>query len=104
MTYILEKTIQKKVRDYAEEKGMRTHKLNCEGRRGFPDVMFLYKKGIVFFIEFKRPSGKLTALQEKTISELKEIGQKVFEVRDVEAGKVIIDNVLKYYALKYPNA
>lgn len=53
---------------------VRSIKLNGPGQRGWPDRMFLLGHGKVAFIEFKRPGGKLTALQAYSLAGLESIG------------------------------
>jgi len=46
----------------AVQAGWMVRKLAYPGRRGAPDRMFV-KNGVVWFVEFKDPRGKLSALQ-----------------------------------------
>lgn len=50
--------------------------------RGWPDRMYLLPNGKVFFIEFKRPGGKLSRLQAHTIEMLKKLGHDVEVIDD----------------------
>jgi hypothetical protein len=47
---------------------------------GLPDRICLLPKRIVFFVELKRPNAKPRAIQEKRISELREMGFTVLVI------------------------
>jgi hypothetical protein len=51
---MLEKQIEKKVCDYAKERGMLVYKFTSPNRMAVPDRLFICPDGRVFFIEFKR--------------------------------------------------
>lgn len=42
----------------ALEHGCIAGKVNMDGRRGWPDGLFLFPGGHVWFVEFKHPNGK----------------------------------------------
>jgi len=64
------------------------------------DRWFLFPKGFLYIVEFKRPGSRLTALQEQELKELIELGYCV-EVHDnVEEFKESF-NRIKDYALIY---
>jgi Holliday junction resolvase-like predicted endonuclease len=66
--------------------GLTTLKLNVSGQRGYPDRLVLLSGGRAVFVEFKRPGGKLTPLQEFTHDKLKALGFQVATFADaVEA-------------------
>jgi hypothetical protein len=73
--------VERPVCRWADLVGLKHVKLNLQGRRGYPDRLFFVPGGKPLFIEFKRPTGKLSALQEKTIKELRGLGYavKVFD-------------------------
>lgn len=91
MKKISEKSIETKVCKYAESKGWIVYKFVSPGNRSVPDRIF-FKKGLTMFIEFKKPGGKLTVLQSKTIKRLSDEGFLVFVCDNIEDGKGIIDN------------
>ena len=91
---MLEKTIEKKVKDYAKSKGMLVYKFTSPARRSVPDGMFITPKGYTFFIEFKQKGKKPTAGQDREIARLKKQNVEVFVVDDVEFGKGIIDGMV----------
>ena len=74
---ILERTIEGRVVEWARKRGWKVKKMNGLGDRGWPDRLFVGPGGICAFIEFKKPGGKLTPLQQDTINELRSLKQNV---------------------------
>ncbi len=70
---ISEATIERKACEYAKRTGFLVYKFTSPNHRGVPDRMFLFD-GRTLFIEFKRPGGKTTALQDREIRILRENG------------------------------
>ena len=91
---MLEKTIEKKVCDYAKSKGMLAYKFTSPARASVPDRLLITPSGVTFFIEFKTKGKKPTAGQSREIARLEAQNVKVFVVDEVEYGKHIIDTVL----------
>lgn len=64
------------------------------GSNGWPDYEFngrtKSEKPITFFIEFKAPNGRVTAIQAQRHADLRELGFRVYVVADAETGKRII--------------
>ena len=92
---ILEKDIEAKVVVHAKKLGYLARKMNGLGFSGWPDRLFIGPHGEAVFIEFKRPGGVLTAGQTLIIEELKTRGVPVFVIFDVEAGKKVLEFMLK---------
>jgi len=90
-----ESEIEKKVCDYAKTLGGIAYKFVSPARRSVPDRLFVMPGGISFFVEFKTPTGKLTTGQEREIRRLRDQGQFVYIISDVELGKTIIDLEMK---------
>ena len=88
---MLEKQIEKRVCEYAKELGMLVYKFTSPGRVGVPDRMFICPKGLVFFIEFKRPGGTSTAPQAREQERIESYGLNVFVIDDVAKGKLVLD-------------
>ncbi len=90
-----EKRLQQYCKTLAKGCGVGFYKLECVGRRGFPDVM-LIKGAKIVFVELKSPSGtgRLSALQTHRIAELRELGATVLVV-DSFAG---VDDVIKSFS------
>jgi len=87
---MLEKTIEKKIRDYAKYRGWLSYKFSSPSHRGVPDAVFLCD-GVVFFIEFKQRCKTTTLLQKITINDIEREGVLVFVVDSLELGKAVID-------------
>ena len=91
---MLEKTIEKKIKDYAKSKECLAYKFTSPARRSVPDGMFITPLGTVFFIELKQLGKKPTPGQEREIKRLQEQYVSVFIVDNVETGKQIIDDMV----------
>jgi hypothetical protein len=89
-----EAQIEKKVCDYVKSKGGIAYKFVSPARRSVPDRMIILPNGILFFIEFKKPGGRLTSGQEREIKRLRDLEQRVYVIDDVEDGKqtVVIED------------
>jgi len=85
-----ESQIEKKVCQYAVSKGALQYKFSSPSRRSVPDRMFIIG-GRVAFIEFKKPGGKLTKMQEREINKLADNGCLGAVIDSVETGKCFID-------------
>jgi len=88
----LEKELEKKIVQYAKDKKILTYKFSSPSCRGVPDRIFINKSGVVFFIEFKNPHGKMSQMQFKIKNDLEEYSQDVYVVKDEEFGIEIIDS------------
>lgn len=91
---MLEKEVDSKIAEYARKRGLIVIKLTMLAMYGFaglPDRMFLGPGRLVFFIEMKKPGGKMSELQKKWQEIIESLGFHVYECDDVEYGKQIID-------------
>ena len=80
-----EAKIEKAVSSWAKAQGILNFKFVSPAHRGVPDRIFLAKDKVCF-IEFKAPTGKLSALQVNTILALEKAGANVFTAFSEEAG------------------
>ena len=90
-----EKEIEEYSRKLAVTRGWLVRKVKWLGRRGAPDRIFLKKASEpcilcqgnhrALFVEFKRPGGKPTPLQEREIERLRASGAAVYGVDSKEA-------------------
>lgn len=87
----LEKTVEKKVKDYANKKGFYVRKFVSPSQRSVPDDLFISPIGAVFFIEFKRKGKKATPKQLIEHEKIRANHGIVYVVDNVEDGKGIID-------------
>jgi len=85
-----ERTIEKAVSLYAKASGWLSYKFT--GQRSVPDRLFI-KNGLVLFVEFKAPSKKPTALQQRTINTMIEHGAHVFVIDDIDKGKKLLNEI-----------
>jgi hypothetical protein len=90
-----EAQIEKKVCDYVKSKGGIAYKFVSPARRSVPDRMIILPNGVLFFIEFKKPGGKLTSGQEREIARLTVLGRVVFVVDGVEDGISTVDGMIE---------
>jgi hypothetical protein len=91
-----EAALQRKCIAYAKSQGWLGFKWASPAHRGVPDCLF-FKSGSLVIVEFKSPSGKgrLSPLQEKTITDLKDKGFPVFVVNSFEYFEAILDGKLR---------
>ena len=94
---MLERDIERKVCDYAKEKGFLVYKFTSPNRAAVPDRMFVHPNGRIFFTEFKASGKKPTPAQEREHTRLKGHNVQVFVVDNVEAGRLVIDMMMGAY-------
>ena len=94
-----ESSIEKSVKQYARNKGCYVRKFKSPNQRGVPDDLFLTPYGVVFFIEFKAPGKKPTALQERELKEIEKRNGNAHWVDSYVEGKKIVDQYLRITAL-----
>ena len=92
---MLEKDIEKRVCDYAKEKGVLVYKFTSPNRAAVPDRLFIIPFSGMFFIEFKQFGKKATPQQEREHQRLRQAGVTVYVIDDVEVGKAMIDHECK---------
>lgn len=88
---MLERDIEKKVKDYARSKGWLAYKFTSPGHAFVPDGLFVSPKGEAIFIEFKQLGKKATAGQLREHERLRNQNCLIYTVDNVEYGKEIID-------------
>lgn len=91
---MLEKDIEKKVRDYARKQGILTYKFTSPAHASVPDRIFIYPQGDIIFIEFKAPGKVATEKQAREINRLIRHNQSVYVIDDVSLGEYVIDSHL----------
>lgn len=90
-----ESRIERIVSQYATKLGCYVRKFASPSCRGVPDRLFISPGGIVFFIEFKSPGKKMTALQQREKRFIEKNNGIHFVVDDITEGKKIIDEINK---------
>lgn len=68
---------------------------------GVPDFLFIHPAFGAFFIEFKSPTGRLSAIQQVRHAEMVKAGAKVYVVRSARAGMALIDDLVDFGYTKY---
>jgi len=69
-----EQQIQKKRIDQLEKEGYYVLKLIKTNKNGIPDVVAMHPEKGVLFSEIKRPTGRLSKIQEYRLKELEKHG------------------------------
>jgi len=85
-----EKDIQGPSVKHARSKGWWARKFSAApGNTSVPDYIFA-KEGHVFFVEFKRPGGKPTELQQKEHARMRAVRLWVYVIDDVDKFKELL--------------
>lgn len=95
---MLEKDIEKKVCDYAKERGLLVYKFTSPARAAVPDRLFVLPTGKMFFVEFKRTGQKPTPAQEREHTRLRGHNVPVYVIDNVIDGRIVIDGTVGAYA------
>ena len=90
-----ESPIERQVTKYAKDNDMFAVKMVSVNNAGLPDHMYLYN-GVCFFIEYKKPGGRLRKLQNAKIALIRKQGFEVFVIDNVETGKDVINAIVEY--------
>ena len=88
---MLERDIEKRVKDYARSKGFLAYKFTSPAHIGVPDGLFISPVGFVIFVEFKQTGKKPTAMQQREIDRINQHGVLAMVVDSVEQGRGLID-------------
>ena len=92
---MLERDIEKKVCDYAKDRGCLAYKLTSPSRAAVPDRLFIGPTGHMWFVEFKQGGKKPTPAQEREHHRLREKMVEVWVIDSVESGKLMVDEKLR---------
>jgi hypothetical protein len=92
---VLEKDIEKKIVAYAKSKGCIVRKFTSPAQRAVPDRIIVTPRGVVGFLEVKRPGNKPTPLQYREMELLGDNNAKVEWHDNVEEAKRFIDDLLE---------
>ena len=95
----LEKDIEAKLRRAVEKHGGLCLKWVCPGWSGVPDRIILLPKGLLMFVELKRPKGgKVETLQKWWHRKLTGLGFDcwfVFDERGIRTLEMVIEDALR---------
>lgn len=78
---MLEKDIEKKLREEVNKMQGIAYKFKSPGNSGVPDRLVLLPNGRIYFVELKRPGKEPTKLQRMQISRIRALG---FDVRVID--------------------
>lgn len=87
---VRESVVEKEIRRYAEATGWWVAKFVSPSKRGVPDRLFI-KRGIVLFMEIKRPGEEPTQQQHLRMKEMRRYGAIVVWVDSFEKAKEWLD-------------
>ncbi|MBD8975160.1 VRR-NUC domain-containing protein [Veillonella magna] len=90
---MLEKTIEKKLREAVKKAGGIALKFVSPSYAGMPDRLILFPDGKVAFAELKAPKKKPRALQEARHRLLRSLGFRVYVIDSVEQIGGMIDEL-----------
>lgn len=96
----LEKDIEKRFVNYAQKHKCLAVKFADPSKIGAPDRLILAPKGIIFFIEFKRPGEKPNPHQLLYHNMLYNLGFQTYICDSFEKAKTVLDKVLGFYYLE----
>lgn len=92
-----ERDVETRACAYARDCGCWVAKFKNPAARGAPDRIFITPAGVVFFIEFKRPSVKKASKQQKlVIDEMRQNGAIVFVTNNLDEAKTIIEDMITF--------
>lgn len=87
----LEAEIELLVTAVAEGNGWLSRKLKWVGRHSAPDRVYM-KGGRTVWVEFKREGEKPRPSQQRELARLREKGQEVYVIDDVEVGYELFES------------
>lgn len=85
---MLEKDIEKKLRDEVNKIRGIAYKFTSPGNSGVPDRLVLLPNGRIYFVELKRPGKEPTKLQRMQIARIQALG---FDVRVIDTMQKVED-------------
>lgn len=88
---ISESKVESTVCKYAQAKDWLVFKFSSPNNRGVPDRIFM-RKGVMFFIEFKKLGKETTKLQKFVGSLIRKAGFAVYEIDNIEDGIKLINS------------
>ena len=93
---VSETDIEKAFCAYAESRGCKALKLIILNARGFPDRTVMCGNARLFFIEFKAPGKKITALQSRVRRVLESFGFTYHVCDQLGQAETILDMFLDF--------
>lgn len=91
---IIERDIEAFLVKRVEHLGGRCLKFPATFEEGIPDRLVILPRGKVAFVELKRPKGgRLSAMQKYQIKKLRDLGCKVFVVKNHEEVNAMLEEL-----------
>lgn len=91
---MLEKEIERRMCEMIRKRGGLTYKFTSPGNPGVPDRLVITPAGIVWFVELKTETGKLSKIQKYQIKELEKRKANVWVIHGWEAAKEFVNEVM----------
>lgn len=104
ITQVTEKKIEEYLIKKVNEMKGHAYKFNSEQRRGVPDRICILPKGLLVFVECKRPGKEPTTTQYREMARLRAFGQNVTWVSTTEEVDELILSIKYWYSDKTPLA
>lgn len=90
----LENSEEQAFMDWCHKKLIPCYKLECRGRKGWPDRSVFLPDALTIYFEFKQPNGVLSEHQKKIHKMLRELGNQVDVVITSCEAKAIVEERL----------
>lgn len=78
---MLESDVERYFREKIKGAGGMAVKFVSPGLSGVPDRIVLLPGGKIYFVELKKPGGRVRPLQKKVINKLRRLGQEVHIIK-----------------------
>ena len=95
---MLEKDLEQRLGDRLKRTGCLYFKFTSPQNRGVPDRIVICPDGTVWFVELKKPGGKLAALQSVQLTRLARYGQRTARVWNAADCDAFADMVRREHA------
>lgn len=92
---MLEKEIERRMCEMIRKRGGLTYKFTSPGNVGVPDRLVITPTGVVWFVELKTETGRLSKLQKHRIAELEERRVNVRVVRGLQGAIDFVNEVMQ---------
>lgn len=91
---MLEKEIERRMCEMIRKRGGLTYKFTSPGSVGVPDRLIITPTGVVWFVELKTETGRLSKIQKYRIAELEKRGANVRVIYGWEAAQEFVNEVM----------
>lgn len=91
---MLEKEIERRMREMIRKRGGLTYKFTSPGNVGVPDRLVITPTGVVWFVELKTEAGRLAKIQKQQIRELEKRGANVRVVYGLQGAIDFVNEVM----------